>query len=396
MPSEPIDTRTPAHATLNGRRLTVFGGCDYLGLSRAPAVIDAVRAGLDRYGLSVTASRETSGNTAAHTELEALAAGFFEPVLAGASALLCPDGYTANLIALQTLAAMGVREAVIADRAHQSLHDATRFVGLEIKTYARDRAGEAAAAARGCARPVVLTDGVFASDGAVAPVTALLDALPSQALLLIDDCHGVACLGDRGRGTLEALGVRERAGERVVLTTTLAKGVGAMGGLMVGSVAMIERARTSASVYIGTTPTPPAVAMAASAALREIDRDPSRLRRLRDNTERLHKTLATVFGSHAATTAAADGVSNRTPIATWSHEDPAVMDRVDGVLRDRGLLVPLIEYPGGPAPRYFRCSVNADHTADDLSRLGEALAAADAPHADATLSTEGAAGETAR
>ena len=392
MPSEPIDTRTPAHATLDGRRLTVFGGCDYLGLSRAPAVMDAVRAGLDRYGLSVTASRETSGNTAAHTELEALAAEFFEPVLTGASALVCPDGYTANLIALQTLAAMGAREAVIADRAHQSLHDAARFVGLEIKTYARDRAGEAAAAARGCGRPVVLSDGVFASDGAVAPVTALLDALPPQALLLIDDCHGVACLGDRGRGTLEALGVRERAGERVVLTTTLAKGVGAMGGLMVGSAAMIERARSAASVYIGTTPTPPAVAMAASAALREIDRDPSRLQRLRDNTNCLHTMLSKVFGSDAASTTAPIAA----PIGTWSHNDPAVMDRMDGVLRDRGLLVPLIAYPGGPASRYFRCSVNADHTADDLSRLGAALAAAEIPHADGTLSSKGAAGETTR
>ncbi|MEL7474508.1 MAG: aminotransferase class I/II-fold pyridoxal phosphate-dependent enzyme, partial [Planctomycetota bacterium] len=135
MPADPIDTRAPARVTLSGRTLTAFGGCDYLALSRAPAVLDAVREGLDRYGLSVTASRETTGNTEAHEQLERAVRVFFDPVLPGHDVLLCPDGYIANLAAAQSLRARGVRRAWLDAHAHKSLEDAAHAAGLPISRY---------------------------------------------------------------------------------------------------------------------------------------------------------------------------------------------------------------------------------------------------------------------
>lgn len=364
MPSPPIDARSPAHVTLDGRRLTVFGGCDYLALSRAPAVLDAARAGIERFGLSVTASRETSGNTSAHERLERAARAFFSSALPGADALLLPDGYTANLAVFQALAALGRRVAILDERTHQSVADGAVLGDLRVLRAPHLDAEAALDLARVHAAdgPVIATDGVFAASGAEAPVSRLLRGLPSEAVLLVDDCHGVAARGPRGRGSLESLGADP---SRVILTTTLAKGMGVAGGLVVASPGVTAAARAHASAYICTTPIAPALALAAAAAMDEIDRDPARLHRLRQNAAALH---------------AAVGVTPCRPdppaIAAFTLGDAGAMQALREALADDAMVVPLIRYPGGPAPLYFRAAVNADHTPEDMDRLATHLAGA--------------------
>src|SRR5512138_3274419 len=87
----------PTHVRTNGRDTNYFSGCDYFGLSRHPALSKAVRTGLDRYGLSVSASRVTTGNHPLYTRLEAQLARFF----GSGAAILLPSGYLANLVVAQ-------------------------------------------------------------------------------------------------------------------------------------------------------------------------------------------------------------------------------------------------------------------------------------------------------
>ncbi|RMH12181.1 MAG: pyridoxal phosphate-dependent aminotransferase family protein, partial [Planctomycetota bacterium] len=116
---------------VNGRQMLSFAGCNYLGLAHEPRVLAAATIGMEQFGLSMSASRETSGNTVLHESLEAALA----QTTSAESVLVVPDGYTANLAAAQTLRALGVRYAVIDERAHRSLRDAATAAGMNVTTY---------------------------------------------------------------------------------------------------------------------------------------------------------------------------------------------------------------------------------------------------------------------
>lgn len=338
--------------------LLSFGGCDYLGLAHHPAVVAAAREAMSLYGISTTASRVTTGNTVAHNRLEDDVAR----LLNQPAAVVVPEGYTANLALAQALSRR-VRVALIDERAHRSLPDAAVAGGLRIVRYSH---GDAADAARRLAElgrepAAILTDGVFTADGAVAPVRELLHTLRThEDLLVVDDCHGVGVLGE-GRGTCKYLGVSD---PRLVLTTTLAKGIGCYGGAVAGQVAMVDEVRRHATAFICTTPVPPAIASAASAAIRVLEHDRLRHVALMENARRLRQAVRSV------------GVQvgeQPTPIVAFVTKDEAAMERLHAALLDEGILAPLIRYPGGPAERYFRLTVTAEHTGEQIERLREAM-----------------------
>ncbi len=355
----PVTSSTSTSVEIGGRVLLSFGGCDYLGLAHHPAVLAAAREAMGVYGLSTTASRVTTGNTAAHNRLE----DDVSRLLGQPAAVLVPEGYTANLALAQALARR-VGVAVIDERAHRSLPDAAVAGGLRIVRYAHLDAGDAARRLGEIGREpaAILTDGVFTADGAVAPVRELLNALRTHDdLLVVDDCHGVGVLAE-GRGTCRFLGVSD---PRIVLTTTLAKGIGCYGGAVAGQAAVVDEVRRHATAFICTTPVPPAIAAAASAAIRVLEHD-----RLR------HVALAANAGAlRAAVRSLGVGVADQpTPIVAFAMPDQAAMERLHNALMEEGILAPLIRYPGGPAERYFRLTVTAEHTAEQIERLREAMA----------------------
>lgn len=356
-------TVTHASSTLvriGGRDVVLFGGCNYLGLAHHPAVLAAAKGGLDRYGLSTSASRETTGNTTAHDELEAALAEF----LTAPAVIVTPDGFTANLAAASALAP-DHRTALVDSRAHASILEAARASGMCIETYAHRGAAAAAAISRLHAGSgvVIWTDGVFATDGSLAPIAELLAALPpGRATLVVDDCHGVGAIGPGARGTLAQLEIRD---PRVILTGTLAKGIGCHGGFISGGAEIVARVRAASPAYIGTTPVSPAIACAAKEALAVIDREPQRLERLKSNTHRLRTGLSRLGLAAGASTV---------PVFAFTLASEGRMEALhESLLRD-GFLAPLIRYPGGPAPVYFRLSVSSEHAAGQIDGLVEALA----------------------
>ncbi|MCA9288668.1 MAG: aminotransferase class I/II-fold pyridoxal phosphate-dependent enzyme [Phycisphaerales bacterium] len=366
--SPPIARATSTHVEIDSRRILAFAGCDYLALAHHPAVLAAAQRAIGRFGLSTTASRVTTGNTAAHDELERDLAR----LLAQPAAIVVPDGFMANLALAQSLVARRhagppIDTALIDARAHRSIHDSAKAVGMTVNLY--DHRDPASAAARLRAigpRPVaIMTDGVFTADGAVAPAADLLAILrtPDDALV-IDDCHGVGVLGD-ARGTCHAQHVSD---PRLIITTTLAKGLGCYGGAIAASGAAIADIRHAATAFICTTPIPPAVAAAASAAIHVAEHDAARRERLARNAALLREAIASLGVAL---------VNAPTPIAAFALGTPPdvpAMQRIHTALLDRGILAPLIRYPAGPADRFFRLTVNADHTPEHVGVLRDALA----------------------
>jgi 8-amino-7-oxononanoate synthase len=366
VPRLPVDASVATHVRLNGKAVLSFGGCNYLGLAHHPEVIASVTRGLQNYGLSTTASRETTGDTVAHDALERELAAFLQVE----QCLVTPEGYSANLALGQALARTH-RVAITDEKSHRSVSHAVAAAGLRVIAYPHldARAAGALAAEYDSEGVVILTDGVFAADGAVAPARALYEVLPSpKALLVIDDCHGFCVLGRSGRGTADHHGLsaaNKLLDPRVIITTSLAKGLGCYGGVIAGASSIVQAAQDVASVYRGTTPAPPAIIEGAREALRVIDREPQLFQRLRANADRLRKGM-TKLGVELPPTPA--------PVFTFVLGDSPAMERVHQALLERDILAPLIMYPGGPTDRYFRVTVNAAHTPEQIDQMLTALA----------------------
>src|SRR6185295_18778542 len=102
-------------------------------------------------------------------------------------------------------------------------------------------------------RVLVLTDGMFAHDGSIAPLTEYHSRLPKEDCILVDDSHGAGVLGGQGRGTHELCGV-PRA--RLIQTTTLSKAFGAFGGVILGSEEFCRKICEKSAAFSGSTPMP--------------------------------------------------------------------------------------------------------------------------------------------
>ena len=354
--------RSAITTTAGDRELLTFAGCDYLGLAHHDAVVDAALAGIETHGLSAGASRTTTGETHIYRKLEASLATFASVQ----AATLMPEGYLANIAAMQAMRSMGPRERTIAlidERSHQSQADAAQAAGLSVERYRHLDAHDAAARARslGLDRVLLATDGVFAADGAVAPLDQLVEQIETP--ILVDDCHGFGILGPRGRGTCEHFAV---ASPRVAITTTLAKTFGVYGGCILGSTQLATSVRTHASAFICTTPIPPALAHAVAAALEVHRCELDRVHRLRSNIEAVAQILAK-HGLYTQQTVP-------TPIFAFALGNPEQTHALAHGLLEHNILVPAIGYPGGPAEVYCRLAVSSQHEPEHIDLLGDVLA----------------------
>src|SRR5580704_372847 len=209
---------------------------DYLGLSQHAQVIEGGVDALRTWGAGATGSRLVTGNTSLHEELESSLAEF----VGAAAGLVFSSGYTANLGAVVGLSGPG--SLLVSDAlSHASLVDACRLSRARVVvTPHRDiDAVDATLAARDEERAVVITESVFSTDGALAPVRLLHDVCRRhRALLVVDEAHGLGVRGIGGRGLLHELGLA--GAPDVVMTTTLSKALGSQGGAVLGSLAALR------------------------------------------------------------------------------------------------------------------------------------------------------------
>lgn len=359
-----VESSTATTLVIDGVEFRSFAGCNYLGLAQHPDVLTAAADGLSRFGLSTTASRETTGNTGIHDLLEVDLATFTRQE----AAILLAEGYTANFAVAQGLAPHHA-VALIDARAHRSIRNAATAAGMQVFEYEHLNPDSAAWLARQYTDQgvAIFTDGIFAADGAVAPLPGLLAALPPiRSALVVDDCHGFCVMGEGGRGLVDHFRLDD---PRICITTTLAKGLGCYGGAVIGRAPLIDRIRGESDVYRRSTPVPTPIAIAARAAMKVLRSTPELTVRLRAN----------IAAARAALQGAGVNVhDDEVPVFTFilkqgSEVSEARMEACHQALLRSGIYAPLIEYPGGPTRRYFRLTVTACHTEDDIARLGREL-----------------------
>jgi 8-amino-7-oxononanoate synthase len=271
----PVTTaRDGIFAERGGRRLLSFSCNDYLNLSQHPAIIKAAVEATKRYGVGAGASRLVTGNHPLYEELESRLAR-----LKGTeAACIFGSGYLANIGIIPALAGPG--DLVLTDEfSHACIHAGAKLSGASVQRYrhcdveqveallAEHRAGHA--------RALIATDGVFSMDGDLAPLAELSRlAARFDAWLLADDAHGIGVIG-RGRGSTFANGPAQEPFEVPLQMGTLSKAVGAYGGYLCASRAVIDLMRSRARSFIYSTGLPPATVAAAIAALDLIEREPA-------------------------------------------------------------------------------------------------------------------------
>ena len=348
-----VTARSGIWAERDGRRLLSFSCNDYLNLSQHPDVVAAALDATARYGVGAGASRLVTGNHPLYAALETRLAR----LKGSAAACVFGSGYLANTGIIPAL--VGADDLILVDElSHACIHAGAKLSGAAIKLYRHAdaaHAGELLGAHRaGKQRALIATDGVFSMDGDLAPLDALARlAQRYDAWLLADDAHGLGVVGG-GRGSSFANG---HAGVEVPLQMgTLSKAVGAYGGYLCASRAVIELMQTRARTYIYSTGLPPAVIAAATAALDVIEREPAYaaepLRKARQFARALNLT--------EAQSAIVPVIVGDTDAALQASE----------LLRDEGFLVVAIRPPTVPVgTARLRFAFTAQHPDTDIERL---------------------------
>jgi 8-amino-7-oxononanoate synthase len=340
-----------------GRRLSYFGGSDYLRLSWHPAVRAGAALGAKRFGPTASASRMTTGNLPLFIELERELARFF----GAQTATLTSAGYTAALVAAQALAP-DHSHVVLDERAHLCLLDGAQLTGLPVARFRHLDPDDLARAVRACgrkARLLVMTDGLFSHSGAAAPLAAYQATLPASATLLVDDAHGAGVLGRRGRGTPEWSGVGL---EGMVVTITLSKAFGCYGGVVLGSRQVRRDIFDRSRIFVGNTAVALPAAAGTLAALDVLRREGMERR------ARLHAHARFVKEGIRTETVEVPG-----PMFSLAPPDAASAARLSRMLLAAEIYPSFIRYPNGPADRFFRFAVSSEHTPAQLAALRDVL-----------------------
>ena len=344
----------------DGRALLSFCSNDYLGLANHPATIEALRNALPETGLGGAASHLICGHHDAHHALEQRLAAF----TGRSSALFFSTGYMANMGVISALAGRG--DTIFSDRLnHASIIDGCILSRARVRRYGHgDVAALESMLAETSGHKLVVTDGVFSMDGDVAPLTELARVCRRHdALLVVDDAHGLGVLGPQGRGSVAELGLSED--EVPVLIGTLGKAVGTSGAFVAGPALLIDYLVQKARTYIYTTAMPPALAVATCASLDVIERDDDRRAHVLGLVSRFRREASAM--GYAL-------MDSRTPIQPIMVGDNWSALALSRALEARGLLVSAIRPPTVPeGEARLRVTFSAAHTEADLDRLLQGL-----------------------
>ena len=344
-----------------GRWLVNFCGNDYLGLSQQFAVTGALQQAAASEGAGGIASHQVSGHHAAHEALERACAEW----IGAPRALLFGSGFLANLAVVQGL--LGEDDLCVQDKLnHASLIDGARLAGCKLRRYPHADPEGALRQLRAVPDVAALlaTDGVFSMDGDVAPLRQLaLAARVQQALLYVDDAHGIGVLGPAGRGSVAAA---QLDGKQVQLQLmTLGKALGGYGAVLLGDADLLGHLEETARPYLYTTALPPALASASLAAVTLARRDQWRRDKLHDAILRFREGAAT----RGLALLPSDTAIQPLPCGDDAHA-VALAQAVEA----RGYWVAAIRPPTVPeGGARLRITLSAAHTDADIDGLLDAL-----------------------
>src|SRR5262245_23572642 len=351
------DGRAGTETWMGGRRYLNFASYDYLGLNGHPALAEAAKHAIARFGTSVSASRVVAGERPVHRELETALADFYGVE----RAVTLVSGHATNVSTIGTL--MGTEDLIVYDGfAHNIVlvsAKLSRATALPFRHNDLTALEQALAAHRDLhKRALVVVEGLYSMDGDLAPLPELLQLKEKYgAWLMIDEAHALGVLGTKGHGSAEHFSIDPHRVD--IWMGTLSKTLATCGGYIAGRQELIDILKYRAPGLVYSVGLSPPLGAAASAALQVVKAEPERVARLQANGK-LFLTLAKNAGLDTATS---EGYS----IVSVMTGDLIRTGRVSDRLLARGLNVLPIIYPAVPlkAAR-FRFFITSEHTPAQL------------------------------
>jgi glycine C-acetyltransferase len=358
-----IGSPQDARVQVGGNEVLNLCANNYLGLADHPALIEAAREALERWGFGMASVRFICGTQEIHKELEERLSGF----LGMEDTILYGSCFDANGGLFETI--LGADDAVISDALnHASIIDGIRLCKAQRYRYANsdmDELEECLKQASGARRRLIATDGVFSMDGYVAKLGEICDLADRyDAMVMVDDSHAVGFVGDHGRGTPELHGVTERID---IITGTLGKALGgASGGYTSARKEIVDLLRQRSRPYLFSNTLAPPIVAASLKALELLQGGAGLRSQLQDNT-RLFRSSMTELGFEV--------LPGDHPIVPVMYGDAALAGRTADAMLERGVYVIAFSYPVVPKGQArIRTQMSAAHSRQDIERAIAAFA----------------------
>ena len=333
---------------------------NYLGLASHPEVVKAAEESLQQWGYGLSSVRFICGTQVIHKELEAKISEYLETE----DTILYTSCFDANGGLFETL--LSAEDAIISDALnHASIIDGVRLCKAKrfvYKTSDMDDLEAKLKDAKDCRFRLIATDGVFSMDGTVARLKGIADLADRyDAMVMIDDSHGVGVLGARGRGSHE---YRDVLGRIDIITGTLGKALGgASGGYTAGHREIVEMLRQRSRPYLFSNSLAPTIVAASLKALDILNRDTTLKDKLAESTGYFRvKMRAKGFeipdGDH--------------PIVPIMLGDAVLAQKMAERLLEKGVYVIGFSYPVVPRGQArIRTQISAAHTREELDFVVE-------------------------
>ena len=349
-----LDDEQKAHTSFDHRSVVNLSSNNYLGLTTHPRLREQALEATRTLGVGSGSVRTIAGTMSIHMELERRLAVFKRTE----ATVVFQSGFAANAGTVSSI--LGKDDFIISDELnHASIIDGARLSRATIKVFPhRD-----AKAARGIVqelprerRRLIISDGVFSMDGDLGALPALCDVADEfGCIMMVDDAHASGVFGTNGRGTIDHFDLHGRVDIQV---GTLSKAIGALGGYVAGSRALIEFLYHRARPFLFSTSHPPAVAASCLAAIDVLESEPQLIERLWDNT-RFFKSGLQSLGF--------DTGASESPITPVIVGDAALAMKLSDVLFDHGVFAQGLGFPTVPRGKArVRTIVTATHTRDEL------------------------------
>lgn len=361
-----IDNAPGPLVTIDGKRQLLFCSNNYLNLAADARLRKAAMTAVEKWGVGAGASRLLAGSTTAHDVLENRLAKF----VGCEAALLLTSGYQANVGVIPALVHEG--DLILSDELnHASIIDGCRLSGAKVRIYPHRDAQACQmllAQERGdYRRCLILTEGVFSMEGSIAPLPDLLGlAQQFDAMLYLDDAHGLGVLGKNGRGIFEHFEISFDPA-RVIYMATLGKALGSFGAFVAGPKSLREFLVNQARSFIFATALPAAILAAAQAAVEILEESNDLVEKLRNHSIDFSQGLRRLGFSNPSQ-------SHPTPIQpVVVGSEKRAMDLAQNLF-DRGVYVRAIRPPTVPENKCrLRFSLMAGHSPMHLQQALDAL-----------------------
>lgn len=355
------DSQKPT-TTIDRREVVNLSSNNYLGLTTHPRLRERAMEALERFGVGTASVRTIAGTMALHVELEQRLAAFKHTE----GAVVFQSGFTANAGTVASI--LTKDDIVISDELnHASIIDGARLSRATVRVFPHkevDAAREILRSLPAGPRKLLITDGVFSMDGDLGPLPDLCSlAEEFGCIMMVDDAHASGVFGRNGRGTIDHFGVHGRVDVQV---GTLSKAIGALGGYVAGTRALIEFLHHRARPFLFSTSHPPAVAATCLAAIDVLLYEPQLIASLWENT-RFFKAGLRTLGFET-------GMSE-SPITPVIVGDAALAMTLSDRLFSRGVFAQGIGFPTVPRDKArVRTIVTATHTREELQFALDAFA----------------------